>query len=174
MESLFNKIAGNKASRLLLFFVPVDTQSCFNVYKTSIKRRLDVLWTLKWRYVSTGVGSKHPEGSKLVKKPNRLIWQRNLKPWPHCRIFLSCRIILSSLVWSQSFMSVIRPKIRKLIKGPIKRFYPFIVLCPKSDQTQNLTKSATRCLTCVYHFMDTKLYRVNQFLEAAVPRCSSK
>ena len=30
-----------------------DTGCCFNVYKTSTQRRIDVLWTLKQRWVST-------------------------------------------------------------------------------------------------------------------------
>ena len=33
---------------------PVDTRRRFNVYTTSIQRRIDVIWTLKRRRVSTG------------------------------------------------------------------------------------------------------------------------
>ena len=43
--------------RLPISLYPVDTRHRFNVYKTSKRRRrrrIDVLWTLKRRRVSTG------------------------------------------------------------------------------------------------------------------------
>ena len=43
---------------MTLSSIPVDTRRRFNVYTTSIRRqrrRIDVVWTLKRRRVSTGI-----------------------------------------------------------------------------------------------------------------------